>query len=97
MATPGHAAGHLSYVLRRGGKTAAFCGDAFFFGGRILLQDTWDCSMQESIRTVQRLAELSVDGLYPGHLTFTVRNGRREVAKAMEHVRRLVPPPQLTF
>lgn len=95
VATPGHAAGHLSYVLRRGGKTSLFSGDAFFFGGRILLQDTWDCSVHDSIRTVERLHALSIDGLYPGHLTFAVNNGRREVAKAMEYVARLVPPPQL--
>ena len=95
IATAGHATGHVSYVLRRAGKTSVFCGDAFFFGGRILLQDTWDCSVQESIRTVERLAGLSLDGLYPGHLTFAVNNGRREVAKAMEYIARLVPPPQL--
>jgi len=96
LATPGHAAGHLSYVLRREGRTSVFCGDAFFFGGRILLQDTWDCSVQESIRSVERLASLSVDGLFPGHLTFAVSGGRRQTEAAMEHVRRLVPPPQLT-
>ena len=93
--TPGHAAGHLSYVLRRSGRTSVFCGDAFFFGGRILLQNTWDCSLQDSIRTVERLAALSVDGLFPGHLTFAVNQGRRQVDKAMEHVARLLPPPQL--
>jgi glyoxylase-like metal-dependent hydrolase (beta-lactamase superfamily II) len=95
VATPGHAAGHLSYVLRRGGETAVFCGDAFFMGGRILLQHTWDCSVQESIATVQRLAALSIDALYPGHHTFTVRNGRREVDKAMRAIDSLLPPPQL--
>jgi hydroxyacylglutathione hydrolase len=93
--TPGHAAGHLSYVLRRDGRTSVFCGDAFFFGGRILLQHTWDCSVQDSIRTVERLSTLDVDGLYPGHHTFAVHDGRLQVEKAMEYVRRLLPPPQL--
>ena len=91
----GHAAGHLAYVLRQGGTTSVFCGDAFFMGGRILLQHTWDCSVQESIKTVQRLAALSIDGLYPGHHGFTVRDGRREVAKAMRSIDSLLPPPQL--
>jgi glyoxylase-like metal-dependent hydrolase (beta-lactamase superfamily II) len=95
IATPGHAAGHLSYVLRRGGQTSVFCGDAFFFGGHIVLQHTWDCSVQESIASVERLAALSLDGLYPGHLTFTVRNGRSQVAKAMRSIGSLLPPPQL--
>lgn len=96
IATPGHSAGHLSYVMRRDGRTTVFCGDAFFFGGRILLQDTWDCSVHDSIRTVERLEALSVDGLFPGHLTFAVNGGRRHTEKAMDFVRRLVPPPQLT-
>ena len=53
----GHAAGHLSFVLRhRRADQSVFCGPAFFCGGRILLQDTWDCSVQDFIRTVERLA-----------------------------------------
>jgi glyoxylase-like metal-dependent hydrolase (beta-lactamase superfamily II) len=96
LATPGHATGHLSYVLRHAGRTSVFCGDAVFFGGKILLQNTWDCSVQESIRSVERLAALSVDGLFPGHLTFALNHGRRQVDKAMEAVAQLLPPPQLT-
>ena len=73
VATPGHAAGHLAYVLRRGraGAARSSAGDAFFFGGRILLQHTWDCSVQESIRSVRAPGGPSLDGLYPGHLTFS--------------------------
>ena len=77
------------------GRVSAFTGDALFFGGRILLLHTHDSSVQEAIRSVERLAALSLDGLYPGHLTFTVKNGRREVEKAMEAIRTLQPPPPL--
>jgi hydroxyacylglutathione hydrolase len=93
--TPGHAVGHLSYVLRRNGLTSVFCGDAVFFGGKILLQGTWDCSVQDSIRSVERLAALSVDGLFPGHLTFVLRQGRRQIARAMDAIANLLPPSQL--
>lgn len=93
--TPGHASGHIAYVLRQGDRVSVFCGDAVFFGGTILLQHTWDCSLQDSIASVQRLAGLSVDGLFPGHLTFAVRNGRRQVEKAMQAIANLLPPPQL--
>jgi hypothetical protein len=37
---------------------------------------------------------LAVDGLFQGHGTFAVREGRREVAKAMDTIARLLPPPQ---
>jgi glyoxylase-like metal-dependent hydrolase (beta-lactamase superfamily II) len=95
MATPGHAAGHLTYVVRRGGQVAVFTGDALFAGGKILLQHTWDCSVQESIRSVERLAALDLDQLFPGHGVFALRDGRREVEKAMRMVRQLLPPEQL--
>jgi len=94
--TPGHASGHIAYVLRQGDRVSVFCGDAVFFGGTILLQHTWDCSLQESIASIERLAALSVDGLFPGHLTFAVRHGRRQVEKAMQAIANLLPPPQLT-
>jgi hydroxyacylglutathione hydrolase len=92
--TPGHASGHVTYVLRRAGAVAAFCGDALFWGGKILLQNTWDCSLQESTRSVERLAQLSLDGLYPGHVGFALRHGRRHVERAMESIAGLLPPPQ---
>jgi len=94
VATPGHATGHLAYVVRREGKAAAFTGDALFAGGKILLQHTWDCSVQESIRSVERLAALDLEQLFPGHGVFVLREGRREVATAMQMVRRLLPPAQ---
>jgi hydroxyacylglutathione hydrolase len=93
--TPGHASGHIAYVLRQGDRVSVFCGDAVFFGGTILLQHTWDCSLQESIRSVERLAALSVDGLFPGHLTFAVRHGRRQVDKAIQSIANLLPPAQM--
>jgi|SRR5919204_459980 glyoxylase-like metal-dependent hydrolase (beta-lactamase superfamily II) len=93
--TPGHASGQLSFVLRRNGLTSVFCGDALFFGGKILLLHTWDCSVQEAIRSVERLAALSVDGLFPGHLTFALRHGRRHADRAMQSIADLLPPPQL--
>lgn len=95
LATPGHAAGHLSYIVYRSGVVSAFTGDALFAGGSILLQNIWDCSLHDSIRSVERLAALSVDGLYPGHAAFSVRNGHREVDKAMKLINRRAAPPQL--
>lgn len=93
--TPGHCSGHVTYLLRRGPETSIFSGDTVFFGGRILLQNTWDCSLQDSIRSVEKLAGISPDGFFPGHLTFTLRDGRRQIEPAVEAIRALLPPPQL--
>ena len=94
VATPGHAKGKLSFVFREGGQVSAFTGDAIFPGGKILLQDIWDCSVQESCRSIERLHALDLDGLYPGHVGFSVQRGREHVETAMAKVRQLVPPEQ---
>lgn len=95
VATPGHSAGMLSYVFEEGGARSAFTGDTIFAGGRILLQDIWDCSVQQSCRSVERLAELELEGLYPGHLAFAVTRGRDHVEAAMVKIRQLLPPAQM--
>lgn len=95
IATPGHAIGQLSFVMREADNVSVFCGDTIFHGGRILLQDTWDCSVQDSCRSIERLDALDIDSLYPGHLTFSVQRGRNQVARAMENVRQLLPPNQM--
>lgn len=96
IATPGHASGQLSYVLRESGRVSVFSGDTVFAGGRILLQDTWDCSVPESCRSIERLHALDIDGFYPGHLAFSVQRGRNHIARAMENIRQLLPPQQMT-
>jgi glyoxylase-like metal-dependent hydrolase (beta-lactamase superfamily II) len=95
MDTPGHASGQVSFILRRDGRTSVFCGDALFFGGKILLLHTWDCSVQEALHSVERLAALTIDGFFPGHLSFSLRNGQRHADRAMKSIAELLPPPQL--
>ena len=76
-------------------RRALFSGDALFFGGRILLQNIWDCSLAESIATVQRFAALEFTQFFPGHGSFSLHDGKRHVEAAMTHVKQLLPPPQL--
>ncbi|HEY3082480.1 MAG TPA: MBL fold metallo-hydrolase [Chloroflexota bacterium] len=90
VATPGHARGHLSFLS----GPRLFAGDALFYGGRIALQDTWDCSVQESNRSIERLAGLDWDALLPGHLTISLSQGKRHADLALSAIRKLgVPPP----
>ena len=103
----GHSRGHLAFLVddcgnredRGKSKEAAgpalFSGDALFFGGRILLQNIWDCSLEESIATVRRFAALEFTQFFPGHVSFSLHDGKRHVDAAMTHVEQLLPPPQL--
>lgn len=96
IATPGHSSGMLTFVFRDENRVSAFTGDTIFPGGKILLQDIWDCSVQESCRSIERLEALGIDGLYPGHLSFAVDRGHLHVEQAMAYIRQLVPPPQFS-
>ena len=91
----GHSQGHLAFLVDDGTHRALFSGDALFPGGRILLQNIWDCSLEESIATVKRFAELEFTQFFPGHVSFSLQDGKRHVTAAMAHIEQLLPPPQL--
>lgn len=95
METPGHSAGHLSFLMERNEKQYLFGGDTVFFGGRIALQNVPDCDLQAYIRTIERLSKLSVDVFLPGHLCFSLRDGQRHIDAAMEVLNNLGMPPNL--
>lgn len=94
IATPGHCGGHLSFALHRQGGIDILCGDAVFAGGRILLQDIWDCSVTESCRSVERLAGFRPDGLYPAHGPFARHCGWTHLDQAVQSMAGLLPPSQ---
>ena len=112
LATPGHAAGHLAFLLEEGAasharsgarsdspagdrRRATFSGDALFPGGRILLQDTWDCDLGTALRSVERLAALDAVDLLAGHLAPAIGDGRAHAALALERIAGLLPPLNL--
>jgi glyoxylase-like metal-dependent hydrolase (beta-lactamase superfamily II) len=95
LATPGHCRDHMAYLVEDGDQRLLLSGDALFSGGRISLQNIWDCSVQDSCATVLKLASLEFDALLPGHSEVHLADGRRHAEIAADYVRRLVVPPQL--
>src|SRR4051794_7307857 len=89
IATPGHADGHIAYLLKDGDRTCLFVGDLLLCGGQVLLQYTYDCSLPKLGASLLRLAELQVDALFPGHLHFCLREGQTHIATAADGLRRL--------
>ena len=80
--TPGHADGHVSYLVERPGGTLLFSGDLVFFDGQISLENTWDCRIQEYAASMARLREAAVDVLLPGHHLVSLRDGQRHIDAA---------------
>lgn len=93
--TPGHCDGHLSFLADDATHKTLFSGDAIFYGGRVSIQAIPDCRPYAYARTAQRLADLDVDVLLPGHLEFVLEAGREHLRRAAASFARLVPPPNI--
>lgn len=93
--TPGHCLGHLAFYFEADDKSHLFDGDCIFCGGKILLQNIYDCILQDYVNSIKKLAQLSVDVFLPGHLTFSLKNGQRHIATAAEALNKLGVPPNL--
>jgi len=96
LPTPGHAAGHVAFSVAVDGAMTLFSGDALFPGGRILLQDTWDCDLAAALRSVERLAAIKPERLLGGHLPPVLAGASTHVAIAVARIGRLLPPPLLS-
>lgn len=80
--TPGHCSGHMCYLLEHEGKRYLFAGDSIFVGGKITLQNIWDCSIQDYAATAKRLCALDFDALLPAHFGIDMREGKAHVERA---------------
>jgi hydroxyacylglutathione hydrolase len=89
---PGHSHDHLCYRVRQRASTLLVAGDALFWGGRVVWQNTADCNVAATCDTVRRLAALDFDALLPGHGAFSLRDGRRHAERALARVERLLGP-----
>lgn len=95
VATPGHCTGHLSFVLHEPSGRTLFSGDALFPGGRILLQDIWDCDLHRALRSVERLAATAPDHLLAGHLHPVLGAAAEHVRMATDWIAALAVPPSI--
>lgn len=90
--TPGHSAGHVSFLVEGGERTYLIAGDLVFFGGTIILQNIHDCSIRDYSTSVVKMAGLEFDALLPGHLSISLRDGKRHVDVAAAAFGNLMVP-----
>jgi glyoxylase-like metal-dependent hydrolase (beta-lactamase superfamily II) len=95
--TPGHSRGHVSYLLEQSGRKILFGGDLIFFGGEILLQNTWDCDLRAHLDSLVKLRDARIDVLLPGHLAFSLKNGQRHLDAAIKIIDGLLVPPNFSY
>jgi len=93
--TPGHAAGHVSFLVEGGERRLLVQGDVVFAGGTIFLQNVPDCSLQAYCESVRKLNELEFDAFLPGHLSISLRDGKRHISAAAAQFAKLLVPRNL--
>ena len=91
--TPGHCDGHVSLLIEGGELSYFVGGDLIFWGGTIISQNIHDCSIQNYRDSIIRMAKtVEFDALLPGHLTISMRNGKRHLEQAVRVFDRLGVP-----
>jgi glyoxylase-like metal-dependent hydrolase (beta-lactamase superfamily II) len=92
VSTPGHCAGHGSYLVTGGERPLLFAGDSVFWAGQLLLQAIPDCDLGQSFSSVLRQEALDFDAFLPGHGAITLKGGRQHVEAAAKTIRNLGVP-----
>lgn len=90
--TDGHSHGHISLLVEGGERTYLISGDLVFFGGTIILQNIPDCSIQDYGASCKKMAGVQFDALLPGHLSLSLRDGKRHVDLAADQFSKLMVP-----
>ena len=80
----GHSPDSICYLIDIDGSRNLFAGDVLFYGGVIGLINAPGSNMDGYRKDLKKLAGLNVDGLFPGHMLFTVKDGQAHIDAAIE-------------
>ena len=95
IAAPGHSDDHHSFSVTLGERRYLLAGDAIFHGGKIVLQNTYDCNVPKMLATIHLLNSYNFDALLPGHGAFSLKEGKRHVTTACSYIEVAACPPSL--
>lgn len=96
-ALAGHSLEGVVYHGMIDGKQCMFTGDGVFAAGQVLLQTLHDVSILPYAIGMNRLAELPVDALFPGHGVFCLENGAEHIKMAVNKFNQGLLPNQLYY
>ena len=92
LATPGHSAGSVCYLVETDHGRALFTGDTVFAGGKISLLVCPGSDLLALATSINNLAGLEVTSLLPGHGLFALRRGQDHIDQAVRAFNSMVPP-----
>jgi hydroxyacylglutathione hydrolase len=93
--TPGHSHDHHCYLVTGDKKRYLVGADAIFYGGRVIWQNTYDCNVPDTLASIKLLASYSFEALLPGHLNFSLNNGKRHIETACDIISKLGCPTSI--
>lgn len=88
----GHTKDSTCFLWEHQGRRALFTGDVVFYGGMIGLINSEGSSLDDYRRDMSKLANLRIDGMFPGHSVFVVRNGQKHIDRAIRKLTDFVLP-----
>jgi len=89
---PGHSVGSMCYLVDLPEGRALFSGDVVFWGGVIGLLNYNGSSLSDYRKYFNRLDDLGVDMLLPGHREFLMTSGQEHIDMASKALAKLQVP-----
>lgn len=91
----GHSEDSSCFAVYVDGQPLLFSADVIFYGGVLGVINAEGSGMNGYRADLRKLANLGIEGLFPGHGLFTMRNGQRHIDVAIEQVARGFVPRQI--
>ncbi|MBS1850538.1 MAG: MBL fold metallo-hydrolase [Acidobacteria bacterium] len=80
----GHSEDSFCFVVEIDGQKCLFSGDAVFYGGVLGVINAEGSGMEGYRRDLHKLKGLEIQGLFPGHGLFTLRDGQKHLDCALQ-------------
>jgi glyoxylase-like metal-dependent hydrolase (beta-lactamase superfamily II) len=88
VSVEGHSPDSICFLTTINDIRHLFVGDVLFYGGVLGLINFPGSNMDGYRKDLKKLGSLRVEGLYPGHMLFTVKNGQKHIDAAIEQCNR---------
>ena len=88
----GHTKDSTCFFFLDNDKRGLLTGDVVFYGGRLGIQNLAGFSFDDYRRDIQKLGDMQIDMLLPGHGVFILRRGQKHIDRAMRKLGDFVMP-----
>lgn len=88
----GHSRQSICYLFDLQSGLCMFSGDVVFSGGVISVLNCGDSSLKDYRENIHKFEKLNIDCLFPGHMTFCLKNSQKHLDKAIENLSEIYLP-----